>query len=88
MRPCLPSPKHLGQAGRPGDGGGSGPSARSRFGEERGDQSSFIPAAGDHGLWLWRNVQSCDRDVAPHRREVGDHGLCPWGSIFLMKRNI
>jgi hypothetical protein len=42
----------------------------------------FIPAAGDHGLWPWRNVQSCDRDVAPHGREAGDHRLCPWGSIF------
>jgi hypothetical protein len=42
---------------------------------------NVIPAAGDHGLWPWRNVQSCDRDVAPHGREAGDHGLCPWGSI-------
>ena len=41
----------------------------------------FTPAAGDHGLWPWRNVQSSDRDVAPHGREAGDHGLCPWGSI-------
>jgi len=41
----------------------------------------FIPAAGDHGLWPWRNVESCERDVAPHGREAGDHGLCPWGSI-------
>ncbi len=37
----------------------------------------FIPAAGDHRLWPWRNVQLCDRDVAPHGREAGDHGLCP-----------
>ena len=42
---------------------------------------SFIPAAGDHGLWPWRNAPSCGRDVAPHGRRKGDHGLCPWGSI-------
>jgi hypothetical protein len=42
----------------------------------------FIPTAGDYGLWPWRNGQSCDRDVAPHGREAGNHGLCPWGSIF------
>jgi len=41
----------------------------------------FIPAEGDHGLWPWRNVQSCYRDVAPHGRDAGDHVLCPWGSI-------
>jgi len=45
----------------------------------------FIPAAGDHGLWPWRNVQSCDRDVAPHGREAGYHRLCPGGSILLMQ---
>ena len=35
----------------------------------------LIPAAGDHGLWPWRNVQSCDRDVAPHGREAGTLGF-------------
>ena len=49
--------------------------------ERRDSMDHFIPAAGDHGLWPWRNVQSCDRDVAPHGREAGDHGLCPWGSM-------
>jgi hypothetical protein len=29
-------------------------------------------------------VQSCDRDVAPHGHEVGDQGLCPWGSILAL----
>jgi hypothetical protein len=49
--------------------------------ERRDSMDHLIPAAGDHGLWPWRNVQSCDRDVAPHGREAGDHGLCPWGSM-------
>jgi hypothetical protein len=51
--------------------------------------TAFIPGAGDHGLWPLRNVQSCDRDVAPHGRDAGDHGLCPWGSIsYLIEKGL
>ena len=40
----------------------------------------FTPAAEGHGLWPWMNAPAFGRDVAPLGREVGCHGLCPWGS--------
>jgi hypothetical protein len=36
---------------------------------------SFIPAAGDHGLWPWRNAPSYDRNVAPRGVGQGTTGF-------------
>jgi hypothetical protein len=30
----------------------------------------------------WMNAPAFGRDVAPLGREVGCHGLCPWGSTL------
>ena len=30
---------------------------------DKAARNSFIPAAGDHGLWPWRNTPSCGRPV-------------------------
>ena len=41
----------------------------------------LTPAAEGHGLWPWMNAsRQWTGDVAPLGREVGDHGLYPWGS--------
>jgi hypothetical protein len=40
------------------------------------------PGAEGHGLWPWMNASAFGRDVAPLGREVGCHGLCPWGSTY------
>jgi hypothetical protein len=41
------------------------------------------PAAEGHGLWPWMNAPAFGRDVAPLGREIGCHGLCPWGSTLI-----
>jgi hypothetical protein len=45
----------------------------------------ITPAAEGHGLWLWMNAsRQWTGDVAPLEREVGYHGLCPWGSTITL----
>jgi len=46
--------------------------------------NSVTPAAEGHGLWPWMNAPAFGWDVAPLGREVGCHGLCPWGSTGLI----
>ena len=47
-----------------------------------GNSLFFTPVAKGHGLCPWMNAPSFGRDVAPLGREVGCHGLYPWGSTI------